>query len=268
MSYVTARALGNDSDRASARDLFAEGQGLWDAARFAEAEAKFAAAYAASPHPEALRAVAAAQIRQYKNLAATASYQRYLAESSDASGRAIVERALARLRTDPPRATITPVTQLQTLLVSKGFGPLTIDGKWGPNTDRGLGRATREASQSPHGVQSPLGARDVPVHSWLLADIRALPSQSSSGATHSSPGGSAPGNQPAPRGRIIIGPHLDPPRDEARPSSGGDSEWPIWAAVGGGVLVVGGVIAWAMRSKRRVVANRRRRRGSRRRSRR
>jgi len=143
------------------------------------------------------------------------------------------------------------------------------DGIWGAQTAGSLLHAARYvgwtgAAFSPANADR-LRSGTAEVSDDLLARLR---------AAQPAPAGT-PGAVPAPatpRGgaavdpasdRIVIGPHLDPPPSTADSGSNGEG-WILPAAIGGAVILVGGLIAWQMRKKpavrRAVRANRRRRR--------
>jgi tetratricopeptide (TPR) repeat protein len=89
-----AAAQGN---RDQARQLYAQGQALFDAGNYAGAEASFRQAYAASPNPVVLRAIATAQQHQGNVAGERQTLQEYVAANPNASDRAEVEARLASL---------------------------------------------------------------------------------------------------------------------------------------------------------------------------
>jgi tetratricopeptide (TPR) repeat protein len=103
---IAAPASAQDT-RTRARQLYAEGQALFQAGQYAQAEASFRAAYSAVPNPVVLRAIAAAQERQGNNSGALASYTQYLRDSPNASDRAEVERRIQELGNQPGVVTIS-----------------------------------------------------------------------------------------------------------------------------------------------------------------
>lgn len=86
-----------DAARATARQLYAEAQQLFDRGQYAAAEAKFREAYAAVPNPVVLRAIAAAQERQNNTAGAIATLQQYLRDAPNAADRAETERRIVEL---------------------------------------------------------------------------------------------------------------------------------------------------------------------------
>ncbi len=94
-------------DRNRARSLYNEAQALFESGQYAQAEASFRAAYQAMPNPVVLRAIAAAQEQQGNIPGAIETFERYLAESPNASDRAEVEARLTQLRSRPATVTVT-----------------------------------------------------------------------------------------------------------------------------------------------------------------
>jgi hypothetical protein len=140
------------------------------------------------------------------------------------------------------------------------------DGIWGAQTAGSLLHAARYvgwtgAAFSPANADR-LRSGTAEVSDDLLARLR---------AAHPAPAGT-PGAVPAPAtpgggaavdpasDRIVIGPHMDPPPSTEEANGQG---WILPAAIGGAVILVGGLIAWQMKKptpRRAVRANRRRRR--------
>jgi tetratricopeptide (TPR) repeat protein len=81
--------------RDKAREAYARGQALFDAGKFAEAEAAFAEAYAAVPNPVVLLSTSECEVHLGKLDDAYVALQRYLQERPDAPDRAEVERKAA-----------------------------------------------------------------------------------------------------------------------------------------------------------------------------
>jgi hypothetical protein len=156
--------------------------------------------------------------------------------------------------------------QLQRLgYLQGGAGVYGADGKFGPRTATALRGAASYvgwtgAAYSPSNA-GEMRSGEVTVPDDLIDRIRAArPNPSAPYANGGPP--VAPDAPVAPEPAVTIGPHLDP---DTPASSESDSSWVLPVAIAGGVLVVGGAIAWQMgkrkpRRRSRVTANRRRRR--------
>ncbi|MBZ0120942.1 MAG: PEGA domain-containing protein [Sandaracinaceae bacterium] len=94
-------AASAQGDRNRARQLYAEAQALFDSGNFSAAETSFRAAYAASPNPVVLRAIATCQERQGNIRGAVETLTHYLRDAPAAPDRAAVEAHLRELSSQP-----------------------------------------------------------------------------------------------------------------------------------------------------------------------
>ncbi|MBK8170451.1 MAG: PEGA domain-containing protein [Sandaracinaceae bacterium] len=88
---------------ASARAAYGEGQSLFRENRFAEAQARFEAAYSAVPNPVVLLSIAETQERQDNLVASVVTLERYLRERADAPDREAVQLRITQMRARPAR---------------------------------------------------------------------------------------------------------------------------------------------------------------------
>lgn len=89
------------SNRARARELYAEGQKAFRAGEFAKAQRAFEDAYRAVPNPVVLLSIAESQVRTEDYAGALASLRQYLSEKPGAADRAQVEAQIANLEAKP-----------------------------------------------------------------------------------------------------------------------------------------------------------------------
>lgn len=172
---------------------------------------------------------------------------------------------------------VTAVQSLQRELqrlhfLASGSGRSGADGYWGPRTATALAAAARYVgfTGAPYTPESGDVARPPPssvtVPEDLLTRLRsASPAPAGTpGAVVGAPVDATAPVEPQPEA-VVIGPSLDPAPSEG--NGDGRSGWIPAAAIGGAVLLLGGLIAWQMSPKKKrqaVRANRRRRRRRRR----
>jgi tetratricopeptide (TPR) repeat protein len=105
---VAATPAGPTAEQTTAaRAAYGEGQRLFQAGQFAEAQAQFEAAFVAVPNPVVLLSVAEMQERQGKVPDALTTLERYLTLRADAPDRAAVQTRIDQMRTRPGILAVT-----------------------------------------------------------------------------------------------------------------------------------------------------------------
>lgn len=176
------------------------------------------------------------------------------APSAPASSGGVTTLPAIDIEASVPKSTVS-VRELQTVLLSKGFNPGTIDGVWGRNTAGALQQASRAASAPALEEGDAVGSADkrsVTLPSAVWAAIRALPNRA------------APRQAAPPAAAITVTDIAPEIEGEGLPS------WLPWGIGAAALLGVGGYFIWKGQKRggrrRRVAANRRGRKRRRRRT--
>jgi hypothetical protein len=164
---------------------------------------------------------------------------------------------------------VTIQRELQRLgYLQSGGGAYGADGKFGPRTATALRGAAGHVgwTSAPYTPTNAgeIRSGEVTIPDDLIDRLRsASPNPSAPFAGGGAPVEADAPVDPQPDG-ATVGPSLDP---ETASNGSGDTEWILPAAIAGGVLVVGGVVAWQMgkkkpqaRTRRRAVTTNRRKR--------